>query len=173
MYDAIQMLPVGQSSTNTALEPLVGIEQTVLSSTLPGLSTLAGTAFPKFAQTTIKLVKTSAALTASNKLFLIWTATTGSGTGYVGAIAGAAAVNGAVAGVALQPADDIATATYFWVAVEGPALVTCPGIIAQGVAVTTDSAGKPTTTGAVFTSYLAKILVATTAADCAISVCCK
>lgn len=170
MYDAITALPVGQTSTNTAFDGLLGIEQEVLSSTLPGLASLAGTAFPKFALTRVKLVKTSTALTASNKLYVNWTATTGPGAGTVGAISGAAPVNGAVAGVALQPSADLATATYFWVAVRGPALITFTGIIALGTAFTTDAAGKPTTTGCVFTSNLGKTLVASTAADCVAAV---
>ena len=165
MYDAIQMLKPGQSSTSTSLEPLLGIEVEVPTRDL-GITTGA----PLFANTRLKLVKASAAIASSNKLFLLWTATTGSSASTVSAIAGAAAVRATVAGVALLPGTGAASGDYFWVAVRGPAVVTCPGVVATNTSITTDAAGKPTVTGITFDTLVGQTILATTAADCIVDV---
>lgn len=124
-------LPVGQSSTNAALAPLVGMEIDVPSTALGTVVGAVG------GVTTLKLVKSSAPITAANAFCVLWDAAE---SNTVGAITGAAADRATVAGVAILPSANVATATFFWVARRGPVLATSVGTITAKTALATHGA---------------------------------
>lgn len=163
-YDVLLALKPYQSIVGTSLDGLLGTEVEVASKEL-GITTGA----PLNAVTRLKLVKCSATLASCKNLFVLWTATTGSSASTIATIAGAAAIAPTVAGVALLPGTGCVTGEVFWVAIRGPAIVNCPGVIATNVSFTTDAAGKPATASLTFDTLLGQTLLATTAADCVVS----
>ena len=155
-YDVIQMLPIGSTSSSSALAGVLGIEQEVLSTKLPGVT---ASLVPPGSITRIKLVKASGAISAAQNVALLWT--TDASTGTVGAVTGAAAVTGTVAGIAILPSANATSGDYFWVAIRGPVLATTAGAVAAGAPLATHStAGALDDTTVTYATVVARAMAA-------------
>jgi hypothetical protein len=118
-------LAIGQTSTSASLASLLGTEVTVQNyTTVPGL-------------TTFRLVKSSTAIASCQNMVVIFGAPAAQ---TVSAVAGAAAVNGTIAGVAVIPSTGVATLTYFWVARRGPITASAAAAVAAGAGLATAGA---------------------------------
>lgn len=111
----MQALPIGSTSTSGVYADLVGTEITV-------------------DKTTYCLVKSSAAISDANTMVLLWDSW---GSFTVNAVSGAAAERPTCAGFAVLPSADVATGTYFWVAVRGPVTATTAAAVAKEVPLAT------------------------------------
>lgn len=139
-------LAIGQTSTSASLASNLGMEVVV-----ENYTTVAG-------MTTFRLVKSSAAITAARNVVVIYGAPAAN---TVSAVAGAAAVNGTIAGVAVLPAADVATLTYFWVARHGPITASAAAAVAAGAALATHgTAGELDDTTVTFDTKCAEALAA-------------
>jgi hypothetical protein len=151
----IQTIPIGSTSTNTALEPLLGVEIEI-NNAIPFVQGV----------TRYRLVKTADATSISNGRPVLWSDIVARTV--AGAAAAASAVRGTVAGLAvLSPinaayaAGTVAAAsTYFWVAVRGPAYSSgATGAGTVGGALATQTGGALGTTAAA--AFNTNIAVAT------------
>jgi hypothetical protein len=140
----IQALPIGSTSTNSALESLLGQEIEV-SNLIP---TITGV-------TKLRLVKTADATSIADGRPVLWSSVTARTV--TGAAAAASALRGTVAGLAVLTAPGATysggtlavTGTYFWVATRGPAYSNgATGAGAVGGSLATQTGGALGTTAA-------------------------
>jgi hypothetical protein len=119
-YDAIQALPLGQTSTSAFYDAHLGRKLEV-------------------AGVTYRLMKSKTAVTAAQNNVCIFTVGSAN-SWHIGAISGAAALRGTVAGIPQLPSADLADETYCWVARAGLVTATTAAAIAAGKGLATHGA---------------------------------
>lgn len=150
----IASFTVGQITTDPSSAGLLGREvQLVIPS---GSAQANGVTLPG-GETVCKLVQASSAISCTPGQVVLWTATTGSGTNQCASLAGAAAVSGTIAGLALLPTGTttIPINSYFWVVRRGPAPAAYGAAAVAQTALATVATGNVDDTGATFDTKIA------------------